>query len=105
MSKRRVVITGMGIVSPVGNDLNSAWDSVRNGRSGIGPIEVRRPKVRDRGDGAGPTVVGLAVGVGDVHRRQRSHDRDAGTVEIDRGAGHFEVLDGQPRRQRRPGDR
>ena len=39
MSKRRVVITGMGIVSPVGNDLNSAWDSVRNGRSGIGPIE------------------------------------------------------------------
>ena len=39
MSKRRVVITGMGIVSPVGNDLNSAWDSVRNGRSGITPIE------------------------------------------------------------------
>ncbi|MEZ5463906.1 MAG: beta-ketoacyl-ACP synthase II [Lysobacteraceae bacterium] len=39
MSKRRVVITGMGIVSPVGNDLNSAWHSVRNGRSGIGMIE------------------------------------------------------------------
>jgi 3-oxoacyl-[acyl-carrier-protein] synthase II len=38
MAKRRVVITGMGIVSPVGNDLASAWDNIVNGRSGIGPI-------------------------------------------------------------------
>jgi 3-oxoacyl-[acyl-carrier-protein] synthase II len=37
-SKRRVVVTGMGIVSPVGNTLESAWDSIVNGRSGIGPI-------------------------------------------------------------------
>ena len=39
MSKRRVVVTGMGIVSPVGNDLDSAWDSIVNGRSGIGPVQ------------------------------------------------------------------
>ncbi len=38
MSQRRVVITGMGIVSPVGNDLSSAWDAIVNGRSGIGPL-------------------------------------------------------------------
>jgi 3-oxoacyl-[acyl-carrier-protein] synthase II len=38
MSKRRVVVTGMGIVSPVGNTLDSAWDSIINGRSGIAPI-------------------------------------------------------------------
>ncbi|MFN7783133.1 MAG: beta-ketoacyl-ACP synthase II [Lysobacterales bacterium] len=38
MSKRRVVITGMGIVSPVGNDLATAWDNISHGRSGIGPI-------------------------------------------------------------------
>ncbi len=36
--KQRVVITGMGTVSPVGNDLASFWDAVRSGRSGIGPI-------------------------------------------------------------------
>lgn len=36
--KRRVVITGLGIVSPVGNDLASAWDNIVNGRSGIGRI-------------------------------------------------------------------
>ena len=38
MSKRRVVITGMGIISPLGNDLASSWDGIVNGRSGIGPI-------------------------------------------------------------------
>lgn len=38
MSKRRVVVTGLGIVSPVGNSLETAWDAVTNGRSGIGKI-------------------------------------------------------------------
>ena len=38
MSKRRVVITGMGIVSPVGNSVASAWEAVVDGRSGIGPM-------------------------------------------------------------------
>jgi len=36
--KRRVVITGLGIVSPVGNDISTAWDNIVNGRSGIGRI-------------------------------------------------------------------
>jgi len=38
LSKRRVVVTGLGIVSPVGNDVASAWDSILSGRSGIGPV-------------------------------------------------------------------
>ncbi len=38
MSKRRVVITGLGIVSPVGSALESAWAAVLAGQSGIGPI-------------------------------------------------------------------
>jgi 3-oxoacyl-[acyl-carrier-protein] synthase II len=38
MNSRRVVITGMGIVSPVGNMLAAAWDNIVNGRSGIGHI-------------------------------------------------------------------
>jgi len=36
--KRRVVITGLGIISPVGNSIAAAWDSVLNGRSGVAPI-------------------------------------------------------------------
>ena len=37
LSKRRVVITGLGIVSPVGNDVATAWAAVLAGRSGIAP--------------------------------------------------------------------
>ncbi|MBB4653619.1 3-oxoacyl-[acyl-carrier-protein] synthase II [Xanthomonas sp. F14] len=35
---RRVVVTGMGMVSPLGNDLATSWDGIIHGRSGIGPI-------------------------------------------------------------------
>ncbi|NSL56652.1 beta-ketoacyl-ACP synthase II [Uliginosibacterium aquaticum] len=35
MTRRRVVVTGLGIISPVGNTVASAWDSIINGRSGI----------------------------------------------------------------------
>ena len=35
---RRVVVTGLGIISPLGNDLASSWDGIVNGRSGIGPV-------------------------------------------------------------------
>jgi 3-oxoacyl-[acyl-carrier-protein] synthase II len=38
LSKRRVVVTGLGIVSPVGNDVASAWDSILSGRSGIAAV-------------------------------------------------------------------
>ncbi|MEO8289301.1 MAG: beta-ketoacyl-ACP synthase II [Chloroflexota bacterium] len=36
--RRRVVITGMGAVSPLGNDVESSWRAAIEGRSGIGPI-------------------------------------------------------------------
>jgi len=39
MSKRRVVITGMGIVSPVGLTLDENWQNITNGVSGIGAID------------------------------------------------------------------
>jgi len=38
VSKRRVVVTGLGIVSPVGSTVASAWDAIVRGESGIGPI-------------------------------------------------------------------
>ena len=38
MSKRRVVISGLGILSPLGNDLATSWQGIVDGRSGIGPI-------------------------------------------------------------------
>ncbi|GAB4154304.1 MAG: beta-ketoacyl-ACP synthase II [Planctomycetota bacterium] len=38
MSKRRVVVTGLGAVSPLGLDLNATWDNLLRGVSGAGPI-------------------------------------------------------------------
>ena len=38
MTRRRVVVTGMGIVSPVGIGLASAWEAILAARSGVGPI-------------------------------------------------------------------
>jgi 3-oxoacyl-[acyl-carrier-protein] synthase II len=39
VSKRRVVVTGMGLVSPVGNTVPEGWRNVRDGVSGIGPLD------------------------------------------------------------------
>ena len=38
MSRRRVVVTGMGLISPVGNSLDEAWANLVSGRSGIANI-------------------------------------------------------------------
>lgn len=39
MAKRRVVVTGMGLVSPIGNDVTTAWQAAIAGKSGIKKIE------------------------------------------------------------------
>jgi 3-oxoacyl-(acyl-carrier-protein) synthase len=36
--KRRIVVTGMGTISPLGNDLPITWEAVLAGRGGVGPI-------------------------------------------------------------------
>ncbi|MEA2633136.1 MAG: 3-oxoacyl-[acyl-carrier-protein] synthase, partial [Chloroflexota bacterium] len=37
---RRIVVTGMGMVSPVGRDLESSWSALQEGRSGVGTISL-----------------------------------------------------------------
>ncbi|ALM52175.1 beta-ketoacyl-ACP synthase II [Halomonas huangheensis] len=39
MSRRRVVVTGLGLVTPVGNTVKESWDSILAGKSGVSPIE------------------------------------------------------------------
>jgi len=36
--KKRVAITGLGVVSSIGNDVNSFWAALKAGKSGIGPV-------------------------------------------------------------------
>jgi len=38
LAKRRVVVTGMGMISPVGLDVKTSWDNILAGKSGIAPI-------------------------------------------------------------------
>ena len=37
---RRVVITGIGLVTPIGNDLETTWSSLVAGKNGAGPITL-----------------------------------------------------------------
>jgi 3-oxoacyl-[acyl-carrier-protein] synthase II len=43
MTEHRVVITGLGAVTPLGHDVDSTWAAIRAGRSGIGPISLFDP--------------------------------------------------------------
>ncbi len=43
MTRRRVVFTGLGVISPVGHDVNTTWEAVLAGKSGIGPITLFDP--------------------------------------------------------------
>ena len=38
--KRRVVVTGLGCVSPLGNSVEETWEGIKNGKSGIGQITL-----------------------------------------------------------------
>lgn len=38
MNKRRVVVTGLGAVTPIGNSVQEFWEGIREGKTGIGPI-------------------------------------------------------------------
>ena len=40
MSSRRVVVTGIGAITPVGNNLKDYWTSLTEGKSGAGPITL-----------------------------------------------------------------
>ncbi len=40
MSKRRVVVTGLGMLSPLGNDVSTTWSAILEGKSGIGEITL-----------------------------------------------------------------
>lgn len=40
MTERRVVVTGIGAVSPLGLDVDSTWSAMKEGKSGIGPITL-----------------------------------------------------------------
>ncbi len=53
---RRVVITGLGLISPLGNTIESFWDALISGRSGVQAVETSagRPAADAVGGGSPP---------------------------------------------------
>ena len=47
MTERRVVITGLGVLTPVGNDVETFWSNLKNGVSGIHKIDAFDTKAYD----------------------------------------------------------
>jgi 3-oxoacyl-[acyl-carrier-protein] synthase II len=71
---RRVVVTGMGVVTPVGSDLQTFWSSLTAGKSGIGPIthfDVADYRCRIAGEVRGFTAVEHFKTPKDVNRTDR----------------------------------
>ena len=44
MEIKRVVVTGMGVISPVGNDVNTYWKNLLDGTGGVGPLTLVDPE-------------------------------------------------------------
>ena len=40
MNRKRIAVTGLGLLTPVGNDVMSSWSAIRAGKSGINPIDT-----------------------------------------------------------------
>lgn len=40
MPKQRIVITGLGVISPFGDGIAPFWDAISNGKNGIGPVTL-----------------------------------------------------------------
>ncbi|MFC3210984.1 beta-ketoacyl-ACP synthase II [Planomicrobium okeanokoites] len=43
MTNRRVVITGIGAVTPLGNNIETTWEAIKEGKSGVGPLTRLNP--------------------------------------------------------------
>ncbi len=72
---RRVVVTGLGVISPVGNDKATAWENLVNGRSGLGrDHQVRHLRLLPQVGRRGPRLRRGAVDGPQGHPAQRGRD-------------------------------
>ena len=82
---RRVAVTGLGVISPVGNDKDTAWSNLVNGVSGLG--EITRFDISQYEHKAG----------GEVHDFEPTAWMDAKAVRRSEHEMHFGVAAARPR--------
>ncbi len=75
-AKRRVVVTGLGLVTPVGADVESTWEAVREGRGGVGPISLFDARTFPTRIAAEVKDFQLARYLGDEAGRWANHGRN-----------------------------
>ncbi len=80
----RVVVTGYGVVSPVGNEPEVFWDHIKNGRTGIGPITKFD---------AGETGISLACEVKDFPYEKHLTKKDTKRMDLFSQYGIFATLE------------
>lgn len=113
---RRVVVTGLGAVTPLGNDISTTWNAARNGESGIGPItyfdpaefsskiagEIKefnpsdymdRKEARKMGLFAQYAVAGAAQALQQAGLADGGYDPERSAVILGNGIGGFEVIE------------
>ena len=73
---RRVVVTGMGMVTPLGRDVESTWASLREARSGVGPITLFDASTFPTKIAAEVKGFDLASYIGDDAKRWSEHSRN-----------------------------
>ena len=73
---RRVVVTGMGMVTPLGRDAESTWASLREARSGVGPITLFDASTFPTKIAAEVKGFDLASYIGDNAKRWSEHSRN-----------------------------
>jgi 3-oxoacyl-[acyl-carrier-protein] synthase II len=113
---RRVVVTGIGAVTPLGNDIDSTWKAVRAGQSGIGPITyfdpaefssqiageikefnptdyMEKKEARKMGLFAQYAVAGATQALGQAGLTDGGYDPERAAVILGNGIGGFEVIE------------
>ncbi|MDD4953675.1 MAG: beta-ketoacyl-ACP synthase II [Candidatus Omnitrophica bacterium] len=74
MQKQRVVVTGLGVITPLGNDVPSFWKAIKEGKSGVGPLTSFDPtgfdsRIAGEVKGFDPSLIGF------THREIKRMDK------------------------------
>ena len=114
--KRRVVVTGLGAVTPIGNTVDEMWASIRAGKSGVGPItlfdatnhkvkiaaEVKnfetspwidRKEARKMARFSQFVTVAAAQAIADAGYNKETISKEKAGIMIGNGIGGFEVIE------------
>lgn len=100
MTRRRVAITGVGLVTSLGSTTNSSWEAMLDGRCGIGPLTLFDPAGYRSGVAAEVAVDDVAASFTRQQRRRWSRSDQIGVGAAGQALADSGLLDSGVRRDR-----